>query len=216
MAWCLMSNHVHLLLKAEKIPELFMKKLGCSYVPYFNRKYERVGHLFQDRYRSETISDEKYMLAVIRYIHMNPEKAHICKMKDYPWSSYNEYLAESSPVNTEMILGMLGGCGGYVQFMETADPGTYLDDSYALSEREAKDKFFALCPGGVDAVRCLPRDERRHTIENLFGAGLTPAQICRVTGIGKTVVYGALKKKAKTRKENRPQFLSISDEGENR
>ena len=54
-AWCLMSNHVHLLLRAEDGPGDLIKKIGCSYVPYFNKKYDRCGHLFQDRYRSETV-----------------------------------------------------------------------------------------------------------------------------------------------------------------
>ena len=81
-AWCLMSNHVHLLIYSEIIPDMFIKKLSCSYVPYFNKKYDRIGHLFQDRYKSETITDESYLLGVVRYIHRNPQKAGISSMED--------------------------------------------------------------------------------------------------------------------------------------
>ena len=193
IAWCLMSNHVHLLLKANRMPDLFMKKLGCSYVPYFNRKYGRVGHLFQDRYKSETISDEKYLLAVLRYIHMNPEKAHICKMSDYKWSSYSGYLTGSEMIDTDLILGMLGGPEGYKQFMETVDSGTFMDNRYGFNEKEALEKFAELFPDGVNSIQSLPRNERNNAIAKLSGAGLTAAQICRITGFGKTVVYGALK-----------------------
>ena len=193
IAWCLMSNHVHLLLKTEKMPDLFMKKLGCSYVPFFNRKYGRFGHLFQDRYKSEAIRDDKYMLAVIRYIHMNPEKAHICKMSEYKWSSYSEYLGDNQTANKEMIFEMLGESEGYIQFMETADTGIYLDDRYSLTEKEALNKFSELFPGGVRSIQSLPRNERNNAIARLSDIGLTAAQICRITGLGKNIVYTVLK-----------------------
>ncbi len=193
LAWCLMSNHVHLLLKAEKMPDQFMKKLGCSYVPYFNRKYGRIGHLFQDRYKCETIRDDKYMLAVIRYIHMNPEKAHICRMSEYKWSSYSEYLEKGKKADRDLILGMLGGVEGYQRFMETPDTGAFMEDGNRLTEQEAVDKFSELFPAGASAIQGLPRDERIRAVIKLSEAGLTAAQICRITGMGKNIVYRALK-----------------------
>ena len=193
IAWCLMNNHVHILLKADGSPALFMKKLGCSYVPYFNKKYGRVGHLFQDRYKSETIRDDKYLLAVVRYIHMNPEKAHICKMIDYPWSSYSEYLSEGTIIDADLVLGMLGGTEGFKQFMALSDEKNYMDDQYGLCEKEALDVFTELYPGGANVFHALPRDERKKAIVKLHSAGLTAAQICRVTGLGRNMVYGALK-----------------------
>lgn len=92
-AYCIMDNHAHLVLREgnEDISSV-MKKLGISYVHYFNNKYKRVGHVFQDRYKSETIENDKYLLAVIRYVHKNPEQAGVAKMNDYPWSSWNRYV----------------------------------------------------------------------------------------------------------------------------
>jgi putative transposase len=93
-AFCLMNNHVHLLIK-EKKEQLsqIMKRINISYVNYFNRKYKQVGHLFQDRFKSETIEDENYLLAVLNYIHHNPFHAFIINnLADYPWSSYDMYI----------------------------------------------------------------------------------------------------------------------------
>ncbi|MBR1814898.1 MAG: transposase [Lachnospiraceae bacterium] len=195
LAWCLMSNHVHLLLKAEGLPDLFMKKIGCSYVPYFNKKYGRVGHLFQDRYKSETIRDDRYMLAVVRYIHMNPENANICKMSDYKWSSYNEYVTGGELVHTDLILNMLGGVDGYTQFMETTDKNSYMDiDEHSnLSEKEIQELFSKLFPAGKHNIQRLLPSERSQLIVSLCEAGLTAAQISHVTGLGKNVVYSVLK-----------------------
>ncbi len=92
-AYCIMDNHLHLVIKEQKetISQI-IKKIAISYAYYFNNKYKRVGHLFQDRYKSETIEDEAYLLSVIRYVHNNPEKAEITKKEKYKWSSYLNYI----------------------------------------------------------------------------------------------------------------------------
>ena len=92
-AYCIMDNHLHLVIKEQKetISQI-IKKIAISYVYYFNNKYKRVGHLFQDRYKSETIEDEAYLLSAIRYVHNNPEKAEITKKEKYKWSSYPNYI----------------------------------------------------------------------------------------------------------------------------
>lgn len=93
-AYCLMSNHIHLMLSegSEEIGQI-IKRIAVSYAQYFNRKNKRTGHLFQDRFRSEVIEDERYILSLLRYIHQNPIKAGLAKSAaDYRWSSHNEYL----------------------------------------------------------------------------------------------------------------------------
>jgi len=92
--FCLMSNHVHLLMKegSEDLGVSF-KRIGACYVYYYNWKYQRRGHLFQDRYKSEVVEDTGYFLTVLRYIHQNPLKAKmVAKYEEYPWSSYMEYI----------------------------------------------------------------------------------------------------------------------------
>ena len=93
-AYCLMVNHIHILLKVgDEDVDLIMKRLAGSFVFWYNNKYERVGHLFQDRFRSEPVEDDTYFLTVLRYIHQNPVKAGIVdKPEKYIWSSYNEYI----------------------------------------------------------------------------------------------------------------------------
>lgn len=88
-AYCLMSNHVHILLgNATESLSKFVQKLANSYVYYFNRKYERSGHLFQGRFKSEPINDDEYFKTAFRYILQNPEKSGIAKTDSYKWNSY--------------------------------------------------------------------------------------------------------------------------------
>lgn len=85
--YCLMDNHVHLLLKTGSEPlSHLMKRIGVRYAAFYKWKYHRTGHLFQDRFRSEAVEDDSYFLAVYRYITLNPVKAGLCtKPGQYPW-----------------------------------------------------------------------------------------------------------------------------------
>lgn len=95
-AYCLMDNHVHLLIAPNglTISEV-VKRISSSYARFFNYRYHRVGHLFQDRFRSEACLDRDYLYTLLRYIHCNPVKAGICIRPDeYPYSSYCEIISE--------------------------------------------------------------------------------------------------------------------------
>lgn len=93
-AYCLMGNHLHLLLEEGKEPlETVMRKICGSYVFWYNKKYGRVGNLFQDRYMSEPVEDNGYLLNVTRYIFRNPIKAGIVTNVDnYKWTNYMDYI----------------------------------------------------------------------------------------------------------------------------
>ena len=92
-AWCLMGNHVHLLVEEGRIDlSSMMKKILLSYSHYFNRKYDRRGYLFQDRYKSKPIEGDEYLLSVVRYIHRNP--LEVGQTTAY-WTSFDEYMAVS-------------------------------------------------------------------------------------------------------------------------
>lgn len=108
-AYCIMGNHLHMVLQEQKVSiSKIIKKIATSYAYYFNKKYNRVGHIFQDRFKSEAIEDEGYLLQVIRYIHNNPEKAAISKKEQYKWSSYPEYIAIlNSPAQNPEIIEIL-------------------------------------------------------------------------------------------------------------
>jgi putative transposase len=94
-AYVLMSNHFHLLATpatSEGIP-LMMQSLGRSYVRYFNRRQQRTGTLWEGRYRSTLIQAERYLLACMVYIDLNPVRAGMVgQPADYPWSSHLHYI----------------------------------------------------------------------------------------------------------------------------
>jgi putative transposase len=92
-AWALMPNHVHFLIQTGNVPiSKFMQKLLTGYAVYFNKKYDRVGHLFQNRFKSVVVQAETYLLKLIGYIHLNPLKSEIVKdydsLKHYLWTGH--------------------------------------------------------------------------------------------------------------------------------
>jgi len=101
-AFCLMDNHVHLLIQPNSVEiGQLMKRIMTAYAQYFNNKYERIGHLFQDRFKSEVVEDDKYFFTLLSYIHNNPVKAGRCQVpKQYPYSSIHEYIGEVVPGKT--------------------------------------------------------------------------------------------------------------------
>ena len=108
-AYCLMGNHIHLLVQEEKEAiEQVMKRLATRFVYWYNIKYQRVGHLFQDRFKSEPVEDDAYFLTVIRYIHQNPVKAGLCKnLSDYKYSSYNDFFKGSNLIDKDFVLSII-------------------------------------------------------------------------------------------------------------
>ncbi len=77
-AWVLMDNHVHILIKSGKDGiSTVMRKLLTWYAQYFNRRHRRTGHLFENRYKSILCDEDNYLLALIRYIHLNPVRARL-------------------------------------------------------------------------------------------------------------------------------------------
>lgn len=116
LAYCLMPNHIHLILRqdGEEPAERFIHRLHTSYTMYFNIKYERVGAVFQGRFKAKLIESDEYLLHVTRYIHQNPleilsAQGRALKLDEYPWSSYPEYIGKTSrPLcKTDIILGYL-------------------------------------------------------------------------------------------------------------
>ena len=89
-AWCLMQNHVHLILEVRKPKDLakIIQGLNLAYARWFNKRYNKVGHLWQGRFKSMIIEKDKYALDCINYIEANPLRANIkLTPLDYPWSS---------------------------------------------------------------------------------------------------------------------------------
>jgi hypothetical protein len=98
----------------------FMKRIAVSYVYYFNKKYKRVGHLFQDRFKSEVVDKDEYALALVRYIHHNPiHHFYTDKLEDYNWSSYKSYLSKlPTKLKREEAIQWFGSSQEFLNFAE--------------------------------------------------------------------------------------------------
>ena len=123
-AYCLMTNHYHLLVQTGDI-EIWkmMKGLAQEYAQYYNNAKSLSGHVYDDRYKSCIIQDDRYFLQVSRYIHLNPVKAGmVTKPEQYKWSSYQTFIGrkKDSITNYEKTLLSFGkeGVQGYIQFVE--------------------------------------------------------------------------------------------------
>lgn len=106
IAYCIMNNHTHMLIHAEKIKELskFMQKLNSKYARFYNKKYNRIGYVFRDRFKAEGIYSEKQYYTCIKYIYDNPVKAGICdKPDEYPYSDYKPIINEMIDYNYTFI-----------------------------------------------------------------------------------------------------------------
>ena len=112
LAYSLMDNHVHLAIETGKVPlSKIMAGLQSSYTQYFNRRHDRVGHLFQGRYKAFLVEEDPYALALLRYIHENPVKARaVEKPEQYAWSSDRFYRRGKGPgwLDCDRLLRMLG------------------------------------------------------------------------------------------------------------
>ncbi|WP_129598286.1 transposase [Anaerophilus nitritogenes] len=98
-AYCLMDNHGHMIIDCNGADiSKIMHSINFCYAQYFNRKYNRHGHLFQDRFKSKIIKDEKYLITLSAYIHNNPKDLFDYKgqVEKYKFSSLNDYIAESN------------------------------------------------------------------------------------------------------------------------
>ena len=94
ISYCLMDNHVHILIKTEDKPlGPFIGRINSKYAKHYNKKYNYIGHLFQDRYFSEVIESDTQMLETSRYIHLNPVRAKMVENPEsFEWSSYSMYI----------------------------------------------------------------------------------------------------------------------------
>ena len=194
LAYCLMDNHVHLLVldKEGKAP-LLMKKTGVSYSGYFNRKYNRSGHLFQDRYKSEAIEDDAYLLSVFRYILNNPQKAGIGAASDYPWNSYSCYGKADTFVDTRILCDLIGDRRRYRAFLHKENDDVCLEYEKQKHDDEwAKSILRAYLNGESGTVlQSYDRVERNIALRNLKREGISIRQLERLTGINRGVVQKA-------------------------
>jgi len=184
-AYCLMDNHVHLLIETAHEPlSRFMQRLLTRYVQWFNKRHNRSGHLLGDRYKSILVDKDRYFLAVLRYIHLNPVRARMVSMpEDYPWSSYREYLGEAKIVSTALGLSYFSSLDEFIDFTlsgieeglpevkKVQDYLVYADDDFVHQVLEMLEKERRKREGGgripVEEVDGFLKERYGKALENI-------------------------------------------------
>ena len=138
-AYCLMPNHVHLLLECSRTPlAKFMQGLQQSYTQYYNRAYKKVGHLFQGRYKAILCQKDAYLLELVRYIHLNPVRSKLVPSAEkYPYSGERAYRngKASAIVDPGPVLKMIGGKSGYRNFVQDGVGEGHREDYYEVEDQ---------------------------------------------------------------------------------
>ena len=198
-AYCLMGNHVHLLIEPqEESLETIFKRIGNRYVYWYNVKYQRVGHLFQDRFRSAPVEEDGYFLTVLRYIHQNPVKAGLCnRPEDYPYSSWKEYLAESTITDTAFALGMVGR-DELIRFTNEPNTDKCLEVTDTPRRAMTDDQALALIKKishcqSIAAFQSTEDKVKIRVIQTVHRKGASIRQLSRLTGSSKGVIERWLK-----------------------
>ena len=192
-AYCLMGNHVHLLMKENKEPlaQIF-KRIGDRYVFWFNWKYERSGHLFQDRFRSEPVESDEYFTRALLYIYQNPVKAGLCKRtEDYEWSS-RRLLCTSSMIDEDELMEIAPVETIKEREHEEAECD-FLEPVIGRRMTVADEEVLAQMKGlsgtgSVAEFQLLDRARQSIVFKKLRGQGASIRQMARVSGLGKGVV----------------------------
>lgn len=135
ISYCLMPNHFHLLLRQNlDIPtNKIILRVCTSYSKYFNKKYDKVGHVFQDQFKQVTVGDDDYLKWLSCYIHQNPKVAGLVKnLEQYQWSSYWDFVGKDSSgmCDKDIILS---------QFKNRDDFKNFTETSYKIIKNRAED-----------------------------------------------------------------------------
>lgn len=142
ICYCIMDNHVHLILYSSNIENIsaFMRKVNSIYAMYYNKKYNRVGYVFRNRFKSILILTRKQLCICIKYIHMNPVKANIVKNEnEYKYSSYNDYLNKSGFLNQRILNFLFLKPQNYIEKFKSIPYKNIYDNKIVL--KNILDKF---------------------------------------------------------------------------
>lgn len=199
-AYCLMSNHVHLILRTNDTPlDTIFRKINTHYAGWFNMKYHRCGHLQQDRFYSEPINDNLYFLTAIRYVHRNPFKAGIetSPGASYKWSSIYAYLNnDSNLVDIDYVYKLISP-HNFLNYNNVNTDDTCLDIDQTpkrLPDDVAKDILFLIsnCKTSTE-FKELSLSDRNKYLKSAINKGISIRQLNRLTGISIGIIQRAIK-----------------------
>ncbi|HZJ76718.1 MAG TPA: transposase, partial [Oscillospiraceae bacterium] len=185
-----------------------IKRICSSYVYWYNAKYKRCGHLFQERFKSEIVETDSYFLTVLRYIHQNPLNAKIAEsVAGSKWTSYKEYIERSQMVDVDYAFNYFSKIRSraiplFIEFMNADNEDQCLDDveKIKLSDDEVREHIRKLGISNPTMLQQMDKDERDDVLRKLRETeGTTLYQIARVTGISKSVIGRAQKNRNRPR-----------------
>lgn len=203
LAWCLMGNHVHLLIDdPEGEMSAFVHWVASTYAREFNVRWGHEGPVFRGRFHNVPVESERQLLAVVRYIHRNPVRAGLGSVEAYPWSSYAQYAEGPSTAHalceTDLVLELAGGREGFRELVRRDDASADEPPYYPRLTRRVPDdevgdaSAAAAWPHRPRELRQLPPERRDEHLRRMRDAGLSVRQIVRATGIGRYAVEKAL------------------------
>lgn len=179
IAWCLMTNHFHLLLGTgtDSISDI-IKRINISYVSYYNKRHGRVGALFQDRFGSEPVESEDYFVNVCRYILQNPSKAGIAPVDNYYWSSYREYTGQPFITDCSILLKLLNGVNNFIQYVKKPSDDIFLDcPPFSSTSEIAALLLKDLKSSDIRTFYLLDTQMQKEMLEKWLKQGITIRQI---------------------------------------
>ncbi len=198
LAYCLMDNHAHLLLEENEELGTTMKRITVGYVLWHNHNYGRIGHLFQNRYLSEVVETDEYLVTVARYIHQNPVKAGLVdKAVKYKWSSYQQYIdaynGKAVQINPDRIKVYFKTRADFEAFMSIQKDDKCLD--YRNTSKMTDDQLTAKIKKDyqIESAQKLAKEQRDALIQDIYKNERTSIrQVARVLGVSKGVIEKAL------------------------
>ena len=196
-SYCLMGNHVHLLLQeADDTISNAVKRISSTYVLWYNKKYKRFGHLFQDRFKSEPVENLGYFLTVLRYIHQNPVKAGlVSNILETKWTSYY-YISETSFIDIDFALDIFSpnrdiAIGLYINYMneDNGDKCLDLDDMLYVDDKNIILYLKSIGVPSISHLQQMDVTDRNLIIKEIKSLeSVTIRQISRITGLSKSVI----------------------------
>lgn len=173
-AWSIMDNHFHLLLlTGDRTPlSEMMSRLLTGYALYYNKVNKRIGHLFQNRYKSIVCDRDDYLLPLIRYIHLNPvrvKKVTLSGLRRYPWTGHNEII-DSAKKERIVVRDEVLSYFGKTESMAMDAYDEYIEDGIERKE-DYRGGGLIRSGGGLQAVLRVNRDEREMYDERILGDG---------------------------------------------
>lgn len=199
ISYCIMDNHTHLILYSDEIKNIssFMKQINSIYAFYYNKKYDRVGYVFRNRFKSILLLTREQLCRCIKYIHMNPVKANIVKVEsEYKYSSYNDYIKKTGFLNQKILDFLFVNPKNYIEEFKSIPYKDIYDNT--INIREILEKYFE---NEKITLEQLKKDKKllQNFLEyiNFNNYKFSKQELAYVLGVSRATIYRRIRRKNK-------------------